>query len=481
MGDHISQQANVPQSQVITSPLIFRIAQQIDRWNWLILLLASPFLLFPSPSRSIVLAVVPGLWLVSWLARRSPLHVTPLNISILIVAIMVMVSTWATYNIEVSLPKISGMTLALGIYFAFVRYGERLKGWLLCLSLFLLSGMGLAGLGLLGMEWIQKITFLLPITSRLSSRITGIPGAESGFHPNEIAGMLLWLIPPLMLLSVVVVRQEMIVMNKKVTTLVRVIIWVGTLSSAGTLILTQSRGAIFGLLVSLGLIILITLPEKIRWITIGSLIILGIIGGIFIVHGGGKSIMQFFFVDSQSQSGLPMTFDQRIEIWSRAILGIQLFPITGMGMNTFRQILPVLFPLFTVSPSIDIGHAHNEFLQAALDLGIPGLIGFIGLYIGAGGMLRTIWESIQPSSGGRESDSKDTGHTNTRIPLPATKLIVLGLGGGLFAHLVYGLTDAIALGAKPGFLFWMLLGLIGGLYSLTTRGSSLSSGIHWHD
>jgi len=33
----------------------------------------------------------------------------------------------------------------------------------------------------------------------------------------------------------------------------------------------------------------------------------------------------------------------------------------------------------------------------------------------------------------------------------------------LLAHLLYGLTDAVALGAKPGVLFWMLLGLIAGL------------------
>jgi len=35
------------------------------------------------------------------------------------------------------------------------------------------------------------------------------------------------------------------------------------------------------------------------------------------------------------------------------------------------------------------------------------------------------------------------------------------------AHLVYGLTDAVALGAKPGLLFWMLLGLIAAPYEQT--------------
>ena len=63
---------------------------------------------------------------------------------------------------------------------------------------------------------------------------------------------------------------------------------------------------------------------------------------------------------------------------------------TGMGMDTFRSVVNVLYPLQIISagsPIKDIGHAHNEFLQAALDLGIPGLIAFISIYIVAFTML----------------------------------------------------------------------------------------------
>ena len=38
--------------------------------------------------------------------------------------------------------------------------------------------------------------------------------------------------------------------------------------------------------------------------------------------------------------------------------------------------------------------------------------------------------------------------------------MAVGLGAGLLAHLLFGMTDAVALGAKPGILFWMLLALI---------------------
>ena len=48
---------------------------------------------------------------------------------------------------------------------------------------------------------------------------------------------------------------------------------------------------------------------------------------------------------------------------------------------------------------------------------------------------------------------------------------MMGLVGGLPAHVIYGMTGAVALGAKPGVLFWMLLGLICGLHAQIRSGS----------
>jgi putative inorganic carbon (HCO3(-)) transporter len=150
------------------------------------------------------------------------------------------------------------------------------------------------------------------------------------------------------------------------------------------------------------------------------------------------------------------TIDGRVEIWSRAVYGIEDFPLTGMGMNSFRRVVHLLYPLFLISPDTDIAHAHNEFLQAALDLGIPGLIAFGAIYAIAAWMLHGIW-----TASGDE---------------PLTRALVLGLGGGLLAHLVYGLTDAVALGAKPGVLFWMLLSLTCGLFAqYCTQSKALCS------
>jgi hypothetical protein len=56
----------------------------------------------------------------------------------------------------------------------------------------------------------------------------------------------------------------------------------------------------------------------------------------------------------------------------------------------------------------------------------------------------------------------------------SSKLLALGLGGGLLAHFLYGLLDAVSLGSKPGFLFWMLLGLVAGYHRWSVdRGEPL--------
>ena len=98
--------------------MIRQTIQFADRWYWVLLVLVAPILLFPSPGRTPVLLVVPLGWIVAWLATGRPLPVTPLNGSLLLLYTMVLVSLYATYDVAVSLPKISGMVLGIGPVFA---------------------------------------------------------------------------------------------------------------------------------------------------------------------------------------------------------------------------------------------------------------------------------------------------------------------------------------------------------------------------
>ncbi len=416
--------------------------------------------------------MVPGLWIVAWLAGREPLPRTPLNATLLLLFCMVLVSLWATYDIAVSLPKVSGMALGIGVFFALAREAQRSRGWSLSLLAFLGIGLGIAALGVFSTSWFtSKIILFNPIMARLPKLITGLQGAESGLHPNELAGALLWVLPLMMALSIALVfslrpskadgagAQKTDSWGKignwrivRATILCLVV----TFFSTAVFLLSQSRGAYIGLALTLLVMILIALPPRWRRISLAILALLVIVFGILLTSHWETVRVWATGSDLASDPAFSLnTLDFRLEIWPRAIYAIQDFPLTGMGMNTFRKVLPVLYPVFTISPEFDIGHAHNEFLQAALDLGIPGLIAFIALCIVAFWMLRDIWKEL--------SGVGQPGLSFLDSPTLA-KAIVLGLGGGLFAHLLYGLTDAVALGAKPGLLFWMLLGLIAGLY-----------------
>jgi putative inorganic carbon (HCO3(-)) transporter len=46
-------------------------------------------------------------------------------------------------------------------------------------------------------------------------------------------------------------------------------------------------------------------------------------------------------------------------------------------MGTFSQVANAMYPFFLAGPDADIPHAHNLFLQVAVDLGLPGLVAWL--------------------------------------------------------------------------------------------------------
>jgi putative inorganic carbon (HCO3(-)) transporter len=105
--------------------------------------------------------------------------------------------------------------------------------------------------------------------------------------------------------------------------------------------------------------------------------------------------------------------------------------------------MPVLYPMYSAEPGFDVGHAHNHLLNAAVDLGIPGLIAYLAIWIGAAVMAYQALRAMLHDDLGRAA---------------------LGLSGGMVGHFIYSLTDTHALGSKPGLLMWMVFGLVFCLY-----------------
>jgi putative inorganic carbon (HCO3(-)) transporter len=200
--------------------------------------------------------------------------------------------------------------------------------------------------------------------------------------------------------------------------------------------LAQSRSAMGGLVIGL-----IAMAAMRSWIG-KVLVVLALIAVGVTINSGMMNRLMTTGLETETLG--VMYLDARLEIWVRGLQGITDFPL-GMGMNHFRRLMPLLYPSRLFPPHIDMAHAHNHLLQAGLDLGIPGLIAYIALWSGAGFLLTRIIYS-----------------SNSRF----YQAIALGLFGSLTAYFVYGLTDAVALGAKPGFVFWWVLGLVVAAYRL---------------
>ncbi len=132
-----------------------------------------------------------------------------------------------------------------------------------------------------------------------------------------------------------------------------------------------------------------------------------------------------------------LSLDARVGIWSGGLCASGLSP-SRVGLGTFRRVVNLLYPLFLVPPDSDIAHAHNLLLQVGVDLGLGGLVGYVALMLADA---VTAWRAARSSD--RFAGSA-----------------ALGLLAGMIGLHVYGLADTLALGSKPGLLFWLALGLM---------------------
>jgi putative inorganic carbon (HCO3(-)) transporter len=428
------------------------ILASLRRWfpwiqlGWLILL--SPFLLFITVDQWWWLLGIPMIWLASWLIRGFPIQSTPLNISIAVIVGMALVSLLITPDMTLTLPKAAGLFLGLAGLYAVVDVSRLPRGTALIAGELVILGCGVSMLGLVGMQWLEKVGPLASITASLPRIIHGLPGAADGLHPNEVAGALLWIIPLALALSFMLLRKQ--------STLkwLGIIVTLAALWMLGVLVLSQSRSGWFGLALA-GVILIAFVSRRIRWIMTGLALAVILVVTAIGPNRIGASLLgtaaNNVAINAAQQGLSSLNWDFRLEVWRTAIEGVTDFPFTGMGLGTFRQVGRLFYPL-SIPPDYDFAHAHNELLQVGLDLGVPGLAALLAIYFGTFWMLWYLWNN--------------TLHLETRY-------LALGLAGCLLAHAIYGLTDAVALGAKPGFIFWMLLGLITGLFLQTLPNGNL--------
>ncbi|MCH8188148.1 MAG: O-antigen ligase family protein [Proteobacteria bacterium] len=170
-----------------------------------------------------------------------------------------------------------------------------------------------------------------------------------------------------------------------------VALWAATGFVGGVFVLTQSREAYLGLALALAVMAMISLRAFIRLraahrllLLIGTVTAVGL-AAFVVARVRPERLADAVFGASQFGEGAlsVQSLSSRLELWSRAQYAIQDFPFTGLGMGTFQPVVNVLYPLFMIGSETEFVHPHNHLLSAAVDLGIPGLIAYISIWLGA--------------------------------------------------------------------------------------------------
>lgn len=410
-----------------------------------VLLLVAPLVWFPRPISPIALLLLPLAWLVRQrLTGTFFLPARHLGATAAFTC-FVLLSLTPVVDFTAALPRLLGLLLGLAIMLAipnFVGSTSRLHRVTLVATVGL--GASLSLLGLFGTDWTDQ-KLLLPLGSlydRLPLVVRGLSHMtpHGGIHPNQTAGALTPLIPlALALVATSPNWRDLLRLSRLLSVAV-----LGAMTLV--LILTQSRGAYVGVLVGCAVVLgfaghLRVRSKRFRAVASGILAMTGV-AIVAVAVRLGQSWVQTPGTDLN-------TLPTRIELWQRGVAIVQAFPLTGVGSGQLSLTLHAMFPPVLISPTTEVAHVHSFLLQLAVEFGIPGAICVLLMLIAF------------------FQDAFNGVHRRFGAP-PATRILAAGFASGVLAFLVFGLTDAVVLGARSATSLWLVLGL-GAALGVTQR------------
>lgn len=403
------------------------------RLEGIVLLLVAPLLLIPDYAPVVTalgLLLLGTIWLFSVYVLPPP--ATPFNLVLCLWGVTLIVGILVSADPAETLPKATGLILGLGAWRLVVMAARTRRTVLAGVVLTLLLSLAFSVVGIFGLQEFPKIPALEQLNPFRPGTLPGFDGLV--VHPNQLAGLICLFLP--LLVSLLIAPPAEFSSRSR-----RFVIFLATLWTVWILLLTQSRGGWIGAGVGLGVLLflwMIALPRSRTRLALGGMLatILLLVAAVVLWIGPATIWNVWLNPPQETAVGTLTTLNFRKELWPWAVTAIADFPFSGVGLGAFRQVAFRLYPL-PMSPSFDIAHAHNIFLQTALDVGLPGLAAYLALLFVAAAV-------------GWRVARRDAGY----------RAISLGLLAGLAALHVYGLADALALGSKPGVVFWLALGLL---------------------
>ncbi len=403
----------------------------------------TPLVLAAPRAALLALWIVPALWL---LRTRHPLvQRGGLDAPLLCLLLLLPLPLFAVTDWSFALPKLVILLLGAALLRA-VRDGlTDIHAWRWAARAFVAALAAVALLGLVATDWTSgKLLPLEGIYAHLP-RLEGLAlprTSRGGIHPNEIAGTLALLLP----LAVAVT------LSHQGFSLGRLALAAATVLGFGVLVLTQSRMGYLGVLGGLFVLLVGWIATRGgRWgVGVATLAALLATGGIWLVAN------RLLLAAAAVGGGSLETPGSRLELWDRAFLMLRDYPFTGVGPGQFSAALHAHYTTTQVVAGVWVAHSHNLILQIVVEHGIPVAIAWFVLLLS---VVVHLFQVVR--RGDREA-----------------RTIAIGCMGGLAALHLYGIGDAISLGAKPAILLWAMLGFAEAQYRLhqtQRQGSTMSA------
>lgn len=408
----------------------------LDRALWLEpfwLLLLSPSLLFTEyfwdPAiRPLLIVALFLFWPLRLKAEKPILPHGPIRWLLGFLLLWIPVTIWVSANDTLSWEIAGYLYLALVSFVTLVHWPplQRQPG-LLVVGLLLL-GMGLA---IVGPEHFSvEPDKILDLYQKEEFQPVNDVG-RIAINPN-ILGAALALI--LTLSIALVLRRDWIqgrwIQKRWIQGWLAILLIMSIVVMGNSLIISQNRSGWLALLIA-GIILSLLLGK--RWFAL-LLISTMIIGGATLWSTDIGTRLPFDRIADSTQE----SFTQRQEIWRFSLEMVASNPLTGIGLGVYEQTFAMHFPS---SPKfggrLAPPHAHNLWLQVALDLGLPGFIAWAGLWLE---LSRRLLRSLS---------ANDT-------PLYALRMGVLAT---FITMVVIGCFDNALWGTKLTFLPWIFFAL----------------------
>lgn len=359
------------------------------------------------------LLTIPIFWVARRIARGAWSVATPLDMPLVILLALGPVAVAVSNNWGVSVPLygqlLGGIALFYGVVNGLPAARVSRAVWLL-----MALGGGMALLGLLGLRYSGK--FLpLPLVAPFVPQLDVTFLNPRGFTPNIVAGAIAPLVPLVFVWGWMQNGWQ------------RIGVFGLALFLTLVVVLTQSRGALLGLVLALGVVVFWRLPRA----SIVAPVAAALLAALILLTPLRATAVAFL-------EDPPNTITGRVELWTRALYVLRDFPFTGIGLGTFDPNALLLYPLFENTPGEPQPHAHNIYLQMGVDYGVGGLVAFFALV----------------------TTTLGVGVANVRR-LRGTRdgLLAVGLLASFAAFLGHGLLDAAFLSTKVSVGVWLILAL----------------------